>query len=209
MMPRIGLIVVAAGSSRRMGGRDKVWEPLHDGPVVARSLRTLAPFVAASVLVVRADQIERATREVGRFVPGLRIVAGGKERQDSVQCGLEVLPPSDVVAVHDGARPLVTADLLTRGVQLLKNYGAAIPVLPIHDTLRRVAGGDVAGETVDRSALRAVQTPQIFQPEALSEAFRAAAAGHEIVTYPGAEENFKITTEFDLRVARLLAGTGA
>lgn len=219
-MPGIGLIIVAAGSSRRMGGRDKVWEPLRGRPVLACSLQTLAPLAASTVLVVRQDQIERATREVGELIPGLRIVAGGRERQDSVRRGLEALPQSDGIAVHDAARPLVTAELLGRGISLLRDHDSAIPVVPIHDTLRRVGIGDLAGQTVDRAALRAVQTPQVFRWGTLQQALEMAEAnqylgtdeaslverlGHEIVTYPGAEENFKITTEFDLRVARLLA----
>lgn len=207
-----------------MGGRDKVWELLGTGPVLMRALRTLAPLAAASVLVVREDQIQRATHEIGTLMPELRIVAGGRERQDSVRNGLESLPESDIVAVHDAARPLVTADLLFRGIALLQGYDGAIPVVPMHDTLRRVAPGGIAGETVARSSLRAVQTPQVFQSRALVEALQAAQAdgylgtdeaslmerlGLAIVTFAGSEENFKITTEFDLRVARLLVASDA
>lgn len=220
MTSRVGLIVVAAGRSRRMGGHDKVWEPLRGEPLLLRSLRTLAPLATATVLVVRADQIERAKREIGPLMPGLRIVAGGKERQDSVRNGLDALPESDVIAVHDAARPLVPADLLVEGVALTRNHAGAIPVVPLHDTLRRVMPGRTAGETVDRSTLCAVQTPQVFQSPALIEAYRVAGSdghlgtdeaslvdriGREIATYAGSEENFKITTEFDLRVARMLA----
>lgn len=206
-----------------MGGRDKVWECLGNGPVLIRALRTLLPLATAGVLVVREDQIQRATREVGSLMPELRIVAGGKERQDSVRNGLRSLPESDIVAVHDAARPLVTADLFSHGVALLRHYDGAIPVLPIYDALRRVATDGFAGETVDRSSLRAVQTPQVFQSRVLAEALRSAEAdgylgtdeaslverlGREIVAYPGSEKNFKITTEFDLRVARLLVESG-
>lgn len=183
------------------------------------SLRTLAPLASATILVVREEHIDKATREIVPLVPGLRIVAGGQERQDSVRNGLDALPEPDIIAVHDAARPLVTADLLTRGVNLARDHAGAIPVLPLHDTLRRLAPGGMAGETVDRSALRAVQTPQVFRSQVLRDAFRAAAAdgylgtdeasiverlGCEIAIYQGAEENFKITTQFDLRVARFL-----
>lgn len=224
MIERVGLIVVAAGSSRRMGGRDKVWEHLGDAPVLAHSLRTLAPLASASVLVVRADRVSYARRELGSLVPELSIVAGGLERQESVRNGLEALPPTDIIAVHDAARPLVTGDVMLRGLTAVSSGDGAVPVLQLHDTIAAVAPDGTALHTLDRTTLRAVQTPQLFRTRALGEAHRAAAAaghlgtddasllqrlGQCVVTYEGSPMNFKITTAFDLRLARLLLGAEA
>lgn len=207
-----------------MGGNDKVWTTLGDAPLLARSLCELAPLARAVVLVVRADRVEQARQEIGRLMPAARIIAGGKERQDSVRHGIEALPDADIIAVHDAARPLVTADLLSQGIALVDRYDGAIPVLPVHDTVRRVAGDDTARETVDRAALRMVQTPQTFRAGALRDAYRQAAVdgyigtdeaslvervGGSVVTYPGSGKNFKITTDFDLRLAQLLVEGGA
>lgn len=215
----LGLVVVAAGSSRRMSGVDKVWAELGTAPVVWHSLAALAPRARASVLVVHPDHLTRASDVLRPRFPDLTIVRGGADRQESVQRGLAALEGISQVAVHDAARPFVPADLLQSGVELLSVCDGAVPVVPLHDTIKRIdAEGNVLA-TLDRNQLRAVQTPQLFHLDVLRSAHEEArrsgtvatddaslleAAGYRVKTFPGAGGNFKITTADDLRLARLL-----
>jgi 2-C-methyl-D-erythritol 4-phosphate cytidylyltransferase len=200
-----------------MGDIDKVWELLADRPVVWHALTRLFPVVGACVLVVRADQIPRASRLFAEF-ERVTVVAGGDERQDSVRRGLEAIGTIDTIAVHDVARPMATAGLLAAGLHALEGCDGAIPVLPVADTIKQVEGIDVVA-TLDRHPLRAAQTPQLFRREALSAAHDQCVregrfgtddaqllemAGFRVRSFPGDPSNFKITTPDDLRFARLL-----
>jgi 2-C-methyl-D-erythritol 4-phosphate cytidylyltransferase len=214
----LGLIVVGAGSSHRMGGVDKVWAPLGDHPIVWHSLQRLAPLAAATVLVVRADQAARAA-DLTRDLPNVIVALGGAERQGSVLNGLAALPALDIVAVHDAARPFASASLLERGLAGLQTWSAAIPATPVVDTIKTIDDHGRIMSTVNRENLRAVQTPQIFWTAALHRAHEHGvrtglaatddaalleAAGFPVYTYEGEVTNFKITTEHDLTLARLL-----
>ena len=214
-----GLIVVAAGSSRRMGGVDKVWAPLGAHPVVWYALHRLAPLATATVLVVRADQAARAADLASAF-PHVIVVPGGAERQHSVANGLAALPLLDIVAVHDAARPFASAALLQRGLACLQPWSGAVPVTSLADTIKTIDEHGRVMSTLDRTRLRAVQTPQLFCTEALRRAHRQGtgaglavtddaalleAAGFPVYTFDGEVGNFKITTEHDLALARLLA----
>lgn len=217
--PGLGLVVVAAGSSRRMSGVDKVWARLGDAPVVWHSLASLVPHACASVLVVHADYLAEASDVLRPQFPGLTVVSGGADRQESVRCGLAALEGVDLVAVHDAARPFASADLLQVGLELLSACDGAVPVVPLHDTIKQIdAAGNVLS-TLDRNQLRAVQTPQLFHLDTLRAAHEQATqvgrtgtddaslletAGFRVKTFPGAADNFKITTQRDLAVARLL-----
>jgi len=217
-LPGLGLVIVAAGSSRRMGGVDKVWAHLDDHPVVWHSLTRLAPRVEYVVLVVHESRLQEAAAFQSRL-PDLRIVPGGVNRQQSVARGLCALPDVDMVAVHDAARPLVPVCLLETGVDLLALCDGAVPVVPLHDTVKRIDGDGNVLSTIDREQLRAVQTPQIFWTEVLGRAHRQAeqrgfagtddarlleVAGYRVRAFPGSTSNFKITTVGDLERARLL-----
>lgn len=217
MTPRLGLIVVAAGASRRMGGLDKVWEPLGAHPVLWYALRNLASAVGSAILVVRPDRVQRAQREVGAWFPNIVIVPGGARRRDSVRCGIEAIGDVELIAIHDAARPFARAAMLRAGVDLLEDADGAIPVEAVRDTVKRVGRNEWVQETLDRSALRAAQTPQIFRAAALLEAHARSggadatddsalveAAGYRVRVFPGEPGNFKITTPHDLHVARLL-----
>jgi 2-C-methyl-D-erythritol 4-phosphate cytidylyltransferase len=221
--PRVALVIVAAGSSRRMEGIDKVWADLAGHPIVRHSLIELGPLADATALVVRPDQVERAEIELAGSAPNLTIVPGGAERQDSVARGLERLPPLDVVAVHDAARPLARAGLLRTGIELIQTFDGALPVTPVQDTVKEVDRDGVVVRTLDRSLLRAAQTPQVFRREALLNAHRRARnaglsgtddaslveqAGYRVTVFPGSPANLKITTPDDLRIARLLLQQG-
>lgn len=201
-----------------MEGIDKVWAPLGSHPLVWHSLSQLAPAACETVLVVRADMINRAQEELHPDFPDLVVVAGGSDRRESVANGLDVLQRAEIIAVHDAARPFGNAGMMREGCALLTAYVGAVPVTPIHDTIKRVSQDGMVVETVDRASLRAVQTPQVFRAEALRAAHRAwqcaaessddagllEAHGYRVATFPGHVLNIKVTTAADLKLAHYL-----
>jgi 2-C-methyl-D-erythritol 4-phosphate cytidylyltransferase/2-C-methyl-D-erythritol 2,4-cyclodiphosphate synthase len=212
----IDAILVAAGRGTRLGGDiPKQYLPLGGRAVVARAA---APFLAhpwVRRVVVAINPSDAPLFEAA--APGLSWVAGGETRQESVRAALESLaadPPSAVL-VHDGARPFVSPALIDRVVAALAAAPAAIPVVPVSDTLKRIADGRVAG-TVPRESLAGAQTPQGFHYRPLRAAHAAAppgatddaavmeAAGHHVAVVPGERGNVKITTADDLSDARRL-----
>lgn len=215
---RPGLIVVAAGNARRMAGIDKVWAPLGSHPLVWHSLSQLLPAARKTVLVVRPDMVNRAQEELHPDFPDLVVVAGGSDRRESVAEGLDVLQRAEFIAVHDAARPFGNARMMREGCALLSAYDGAVPVVPIHDTIKRVSQDGMVVETVDRAPLRAVQTPQVFRAEALKAAHRAwqcaaestddarllEAHGYRVATFSGDALNIKVTTPEDLKLAHYL-----
>ncbi len=225
-MPGNGVVIVAAGSSTRMGGIDKVFAPLGGLPLFAHALGASDRCVDAGpiVLVVAAARLAEAQRWLagGGFGTAIATVAGGARRQDSVLAGLEALAGAGVeyVAVHDAARPLVTAALFTLGFAAARETGAAVAAVPVVDTLKRVGPDRTIVETVPRDALWAVQTPQVFRFELLLAAHRAArgdvtddamlveALGHTVRVFPGSPRNLKVTTPDDLALAAALLAAG-
>lgn len=216
-----GAIIVAAGESRRMAGVNKLLAPLAGVPLVARAVEAFeaSSAVGAIVVVVSARNvaaIESLHRERG-WRKVAKVCLGGARRQDSVRNGLSALPACGWVLVHDGARPLVAARLITSGLQAARATGAAIPVVPLKDTIKILdAGGDVV-ETLDRATLGAVQTPQVFRRTLLERAHREVTAdvtddaamvetlGVTVRTFAGDPANIKVTTPDDLAVAAALA----
>lgn len=215
--PICSAVVVAAGSARRMGGIDKVLAPLGELPVIVHTLYALqdCPDIQEVVVVTREDLlvgIGRLCREYD-LNKVTKVVVGGEERIHSVQAGLrEVRPDADLIAIHDGARPLVSQHVLTQVVARAAATGAAAPALPVTDTIKRAEKGLIQ-ETVDRSALWAVQTPQVFEYSLIRTALEKAVADGEALTddcaaverlgmkvslTEGSRENIKITTPFDL-----------
>lgn len=206
-------IIVAAGSSTRMG-TDKIWADLDGSPVIAHSIRALGmtPGVTQVIVVAPADR-HRAIRALPCGVPILT-AEGGARRQDSVANGLAMAPTAEWYIVHDGARPLVTPDLAARVLAAAQESGAAVPVTPIVDTVKRVDDRGQVVETLDRASIRAVQTPQAFAghllrtahesvlTDATDDAAMVEALGAAVQTAEGARENLKITTPEDLEVAR-------
>ncbi|HLG51779.1 MAG TPA: 2-C-methyl-D-erythritol 4-phosphate cytidylyltransferase [Chloroflexota bacterium] len=225
MMPRpaetLGVIVVAAGVSQRFGG-DKLFRRLGDRPVLAWSLDTLdqAPEVEAIVLVLNAANLERGRRLVARRGYGKirAITLGGTRRQDSVWNGLAILDGVHWVAVHDGARPFITPDMLARGLDVARDVGGAVAAVPVKDTIKIIADANLIERTPDRARVWAAQTPQIFRYDHLVEAYRRCGAidvtddaelmeraGMPVAVFPGSYENVKITTVEDFEVARAIA----
>lgn len=216
-----GVVIVAAGSASRMGGIDKVMAPLGGEPMIVRTVRAFqnCDAIASIVIVTREDLIRPISglcRDMGKVVA---VVAGGSSRQESVHLGLNALPKgTKLAAVHDGARPLISWQVIDRVVRAANTYGAAAPAIPVKDTIKVVQGGLVK-ETPDRSSLAAVQTPQVFDFDLLRGALRKAEedgatvtddcsaverTGMKIKIVEGDERNLKVTTPMDLKIAELL-----
>ncbi len=216
-----GAVIVAAGSASRMGGIDKVMAPLEGEPMVKRTVRQFqeCDAIREIVIVTRPDLILPIT-DLARDMDKVKaVVAGGSSRQESVQLGLNALSEQvKLVAVHDGARPLITWQVIDRAVRAANSYGAAAPAIPVKDTVKVVRGG-VVQETPDRSTLYAVQTPQVFDLDLLRGALKKAEQdkvevtddcsaveylGMSIKIVEGDERNLKVTTPMDLAVAKML-----
>jgi 2-C-methyl-D-erythritol 4-phosphate cytidylyltransferase/2-C-methyl-D-erythritol 2,4-cyclodiphosphate synthase len=230
--PRADAIVVAAGGSERMGGTDKLLARIGGRPLLAHTLSALsASREVASIVVVTSEERWRELED-GAWLPAgvaVSFTDGGERRQDSVRLGFDELersrPDPDgerVVLVHDGARPAVSAALITAVVNAAAEHGAAIPVVPVSETLKRIEGDQVAA-TVDRSALAAAQTPQgarrgILRMALGSDEVRDATWTDEaalleacripVHVVPGDAANLKVTVPADLaRAASLLSGS--
>jgi len=210
-------ILVAAGRGERMGAdRPKAFVELGGQPLLLRAARAFdaAPSVGGIVAVVPAAEVEAAQAMLGPLAKPVSVVAGGIRRQDSVLEGLKRAPDGfdGVVLVHDAARPLVDVALIESVCREAASAGAALPVLPVVDTVKRVAEGRVV-ETLDRETLGTAQTPQGFRFGLLVRAYEAAflegltltdeamaveRLGGTVRAVPGSLRNRKITTPEDL-----------
>ena len=220
-LKRCGAVIVAAGSASRMGGIDKVMAPLGGEPMIARTVRAFQECDAISeiVVVTREDlivPIGRLTRDMPKVTA---VVAGGKSRQESVHLGLNALSAKvKLAAIHDGARPFITWQLIDWVVRAANSYGAAAPAIPVKDTIKEVQG-TIVKSTPDRASLRAVQTPQVFDFDLLRAALKKAKEdgaevtddcsavermGMSVKIVEGDERNIKITTPLDLKIGELL-----
>ena len=216
-----GAVIVAAGSASRMGGIDKVMAPLNGEPMIVRSVRTFqnCDAIREIVIVTREDLLTKIMGLCAGYDKVKAVVVGGTDRPGSVRAGLNALSSSvRLVAVHDGARPLITDAVIDRTVRAAHSYGAAAPAVPVKDTVKVVKGGIVT-ETPDRSTLQAVQTPQVFDLDLLRGALKKAAAdgaaitddcsaverlGMSVKIVEGDECNLKVTTPMDLKIAQML-----
>ena len=220
-LKQCGAVIVAAGSATRMGGIDKVMADLGGEPMIVRTARAFQNCEAiASIVIVTREDLIRPISDLCRDMKKVAaVVAGGKSRQESVHLGLNALPKgTKLAAVHDGARPLVSWQVIDRVVRAANTYGAAAPALPVKDTIK-VVQGRLVKETPDRSSLMAVQTPQGFDVDLLRGALRKAEedgaqvtddcsaverTGMRIKIVEGDERNLKVTTPMDLKIAELL-----
>lgn len=220
-LKRCGAVIVAAGSASRMGGIDKVMAPLNGEPMIARTVRTFQNCDAISeiVVVTRQDLILPITSLCSGMDKVQAVVAGGSSRQESVHLGLNALSDKcKLAAIHDGARPLISWQVIDRVVRAANTYGAAAPAIPVKDTIKVVQGG-VVKETPDRATLQAVQTPQVFDFDILRGALKKAKQdgaqvtddcsavermGMAVKIVEGEERNLKVTTPLDLKIAQLL-----
>lgn len=216
-----GAVIVAAGNASRMGGIDKVMATLDGEPMIVRSVRTFqnTEAIREIVIVTRQDLILPISDLCKAFPKVKAVVAGGSDRAASVRAGLAALSPKmKLAAVHDGARPLITFEVIDRTIRAANSYGAAAPGIPVKDTIKVVRGGVVVA-TPERSNLQAVQTPQIFDTDLLRAALTKAKKdevpitddcsaaeymGMTVKMVEGDERNIKVTTPMDLKIAEML-----
>ncbi|MBQ7229792.1 MAG: 2-C-methyl-D-erythritol 4-phosphate cytidylyltransferase [Oscillospiraceae bacterium] len=218
---RCGAVIVAAGSASRMGGIDKVMAPLKGEPMILHTVRAFqeCDAIAEIVVVTRPDLILPITKLTNAFDKVTAVVSGGASRQESVALGMNALSDKcELAAIQDGARPLVTWQLIDRVVRAAHSHHAAIPVIPVKDTIK-VCNSALVVSTPDRSTLRAVQTPQVFDYDLLRGALKQAEIdgaevtddcsaverlGMSVRTVEGDERNLKVTTPIDLKFAEML-----
>ena len=225
--PSCSAVVVAAGSSTRMGF-DKVLADVGGLPSIVWCLRRFeeAPSVSEVVVVARTDlvpEVARLCQDHG-LTKVVKVIRGGEDRTQSARLGtLECSPKAKLIAIHDGARPFVTVRVIEDAVAQAARSGAAAPAVPVKDTIKQVKDGLVE-RTLDRSALYAVQTPQVFDGDLIRAALQKALddgvsltddcaaverLGMKVVLTQGDERNIKLTTPADLLIGEVLAEEAA
>ncbi|USG66023.1 2-C-methyl-D-erythritol 4-phosphate cytidylyltransferase [Brevibacillus ruminantium] len=212
-----GVVIVAAGSGKRMGAeRNKLWLLLGGEPIWTRTVRlfTSHPEIGEVVLVVNSQDHDEILAWIHQEQLKVTVVLGGAERQDSVKNGLTALSSDcSYVLVHDAARPFVTSEQISEMIRQVRLDGASIMAVPVKDTMKVVGADGIVQSTPARESLWAVQTPQAFLVSLLKEAHEAAAEkgktgtddamlvewlGHAVSVVRGSYENIKITTPDDL-----------
>ena len=225
-MEKVVAIVPAAGAGKRLGlGINKAFAILRGAPLLVHCLHMLekTKLVTEAIVVLAPAEVEEGEQLLTSYQPEyfpalpIKVVAGGKERQDSVANALAAVPDDAAyIAVHDGARPFAGRAVFERTLVAAKEQGAAIAAVPVKNTIKVVDASGVVVDTPMRSTLVAVQTPQIFRASLLKEAYAALAVkpaavtddasvvellGHRVVVAQGRYENIKITTPEDLVLA--------
>jgi len=224
---RTAAVITAAGAGIRMGGdQAKQFMELGGRPLLAVTVERfeLSPDIDGIVLVVPPDKVDYCRGEIVKkydLIKVTKVVAGGERRQDSVRLGLEATEGHfPLVLIHDGVRPLVPPDLISRIVRAANQYRAVIPALAARETIKEADEAGLVVKTHDRRTLWLVQTPQAFRYEDILEAHRLALeqnweeitddallierTGVPVKIIEGSEENIKITTRQDLELARFL-----
>ena len=225
-MEKVVAIVPAAGAGKRLGlGINKAFAILRGAPLIVHCLAMLArtELVSEAIVVLAPAEVDEGRTLLAGYqaeyfaaLP-IKVVAGGKERQDSVANALAAVPADAAyIAVHDGARPFAGRAVFERTLAAAKEHGAAIAVVPVKNTIKVVDADGVVVDTPVRSTLVAVQTPQVFRAQLLKDAYAHLAAypavvtddasvvellGHRVVVAQGRYENIKITTPEDLVLA--------
>lgn len=224
MSDSVGAVIVAAGSGTRMAGTDKLFTDVSGRSLLAHAI---APFQECTaidriVLALAPLNLERGREMVEQhgFTKVTALTKGGERRQDSVRLGVEALGECDYVVVHDGARPLVTPELIERGLEAARATGAAVPAVPLADTVKEVDTDGIVLRTLERSRLWAVQTPQVFAYDLLvrahskvradvtDDAAMVEALGERVRLFEGDRRNLKVTTAEDLRLVESLLPCG-
>ena len=216
-------VIVAAGKASRMQGTDKIMADLAGEPLIVHTIRAFeqSEDIQEIILVTREDLLEGLSElcVAKKLTKVTKICRGGETRAESVRAGLaQVSDKCGLVAIHDGARPLVTQAVIHDAVRKAAKFGAAAPGVPVKDTVKVVRGG-VVESTPDRTYLYAIQTPQVFDRSVYTAALESALAdkkdftddcgaaesyGVNVVITPGSDENLKVTTPSDLVLAQAL-----
>jgi 2-C-methyl-D-erythritol 4-phosphate cytidylyltransferase len=218
-MKKVSVIIVAAGEGRRFGCL-KQFERIKDKPVLDLCLERFDAHkrISEIVLVIKDDSIKEKYLRAYRKV--MAVARGGGKRQDSVYSGIQLINPenAEITLVHDGVRPLINEALVNRVIEAAETYRAAIPVLPVEDTIK-IVDGEKVSKTLDRETLFKVQTPQGFDFSLLKRVLEKAKeknhyatdeaaliewAGQDVYVVPGDPQNIKITSPPDLKTAEVL-----
>jgi len=218
-----GVVLLAAGGSARMGG-DKMLLELRGRPVLQYSLETFQRSNRVSaIVIVTSDANRNAINDLvanADYDKVSAVVAGGARRQDSTANGVDQLMSQHgsgikFILVHDGARPFVDEAMIERGLMAAAQHGAAVPALPVSDTIKSVKGDGTVEQTLDRSRLRAIQTPQVFQVDVFAPALRPTQevtddasfvelVGGSVGLFDGNSGNIKLTTPDDIERAEVI-----
>lgn len=215
-MSEVTAIIVAAGEGRRFGF-SKQFALLGGKPVLDRCLEMFEAHKKVEAIVLVLKDVSLKTEYLKRYRKIVAVAQGGKRRQDSVFSGFRQIDPekAEIVLVHDGVRSLVSEDLIDRVIEAAREAGAAVPAIPVEDTIKLVEGDEVS-RTLDREKLFRVQTPQAFSYGILKaaldkakeenfygtdEASLAERIGKKVVVVQGDHKNIKITTPEDLKIA--------
>lgn len=216
----VGAIILASGQGKRMRGEDKVFSQINGIPLISYAIKVFdnSPFIDRIVLVVSSQNVRIGRDIMAKYASSKSsdVCTGGQRRQDSVRCGLQKLVDVEWVVVHDGARPLIEADMIEKGLDEARPTGAAIAAVPVTDTVKSVDDSSVVSATVSRDMLFTIQTPQIFRRNILEDAHLRITTdvtddaamiemlGGSVRTFEGSRKNFKITTPEDLDVVRAI-----
>jgi 2-C-methyl-D-erythritol 4-phosphate cytidylyltransferase len=227
-MPKTAVIVVGAGQSARFGGEEsKIFAKVDGQPLFLRALQLFVnrDDVCQLILVVAPNNMNQMKTKYGANLAfmGVRLVEGGAQRADSVSRGLESLTDeAEYVAVHDAVRPCLAAEWIDAIIAEAVKSGAAIPSIPVNETLKTVSKDHVVEKTVSREGLWIAQTPQVFRRDVIESAYRSSASangaatddaqlvessGHAVTVVLGDPRNIKITTKDDLTLASAILKT--
>lgn len=221
---RVGVVIPAAGLGKRMGSDvNKQYLLLLDRPVLAHTIQLFYqyPSITQIIVVVRENELSFCRTELINkyFNCSIQLIAGGKTRRESVYAGLKAFSAAiDYVIIHDGARPLLTKQVLNQVIESLPDYRALTVGVELKDTIKRIDQGTLVVETPNRSEFVSIQTPQAFAYDLLMRAHQEAPAqipvtddaslverlGYPVKVVKGSDENIKITTRFDLQVAEMI-----
>jgi 2-C-methyl-D-erythritol 4-phosphate cytidylyltransferase len=217
---KLGVVIVAAGTSQRMVGMNKLFATLRGKPLLAWSVDTCQRYdlVQQIILVLNDKDLTQGQELKGeRAWCKVILCPGGARRQDSVKEGLRQMKDCDWVMIHDGARPFLTVNLIEDGLKMVNEFGSAVAAVPVKDTIKLADSRKWIKQTLERNKLWAVQTPQIFnfdiitkayenlQIEVTDDATAVERLAHEVKLYVGDYRNIKVTTREDLALARIIA----
>jgi 2-C-methyl-D-erythritol 4-phosphate cytidylyltransferase len=207
-----------------MGGIDKLFALLEGKPALSHVLHAFDSCVLIDQIVVAVSKanLEKCRKLIDKekLAKQFEVCLGGERRQDSVAAGLKRLKDCQWVVVHDGARPLITKDLIERGLEAARETGAATAAVPVTDTIKVTGDDKIVRQTLPRQNLWAVQTPQVFRLDIIAQAYQKARGeatddaslverlGYKVKLYLGAYDNIKITTAKDLLIAEILLKHG-
>lgn len=208
-------IIVAAGTGTRFGGdTPKQFRDLHGKSVLFHTIDRFqnCNSIDSIVLVLAEERLDHGRQFCGEFAKITAVVPGGPTRAESVKNGLDAVSEDGIVAIHDGARPLVTLEEIKKTVESAEEFGAACLVMPVADTIKRVSNGKIVG-TIPRETLRRAATPQCFRRDLIRKAFESGyenvtdecmlveKMGIQIAIVEGSARNIKLTFEDDLETA--------